>query len=93
MNDFWSLELRAVNDIIEQRAKAETDKNRDTWERARWLAAISLQPHAKKGATIKPTDLIKFDWDNEQKQTAKPKKDVQELWAKWDAEMKAKHGR
>ena len=87
------MELRAVNDIIEQRAKAEADKNRDTWERARWLAAISLQPHAKKGATIKPTDLIKFDWDNEQKQTTKPKKDIKELWAKWDAEMKAKHGR
>jgi hypothetical protein len=33
------------------------------WERTRWLGATLLQPHAKKGKQIKPTDLMKFSWE------------------------------
>jgi hypothetical protein len=36
------------------------------WERVRWLGTIILQPHMKKGRTLKPTDLIKFEWEKGQ---------------------------
>lgn len=42
---------------------AQTQQFRNDWERTRWLAAILLSPHAKKGKPIKPKDLIKFEWD------------------------------
>lgn len=38
---------------------------RDNWERMRMLAAIILQPYAKKG--LKPHTLLPFPWDPESK--------------------------
>jgi hypothetical protein len=34
------------------------------WERIRWQTAALLSPHAKGGRGMKPTDLIRFPWDN-----------------------------
>lgn len=51
----------------------EEQRERQAWERARWTAAMAMQPHAKKGARIKPTDLCKFPWD------AKPNKQVNQV--------------
>lgn len=48
-------------------------QERQHWERARWSAAMAMQPHAKKGARIKPQDLCKFPWD------AKPNKQVNQV--------------
>ena len=44
-------------------------KERFEWERTRWLCAVLLQPHRKKGTSIKPTDLIKFEWEKKDKKT------------------------
>lgn len=85
--------LKNVSDIIEERANETNRELRESWEQVRWLAAVGLQPHAKKGTTIKPTDLIKFDWDNQTKQTKKPTSDIKERWAKWDAEMAKRYGK
>ena len=51
----------------------EEQRERRHWERARWTSAIAIQPHAKKGARIKPTDLCKFPWE------AKPSKQVNQV--------------
>lgn len=51
----------------------EETRERQSWERARWSAAMAMQVHAKKGARIKPTDLCKFPWD------PKPKKKVNQM--------------
>tara|TARA_R110002012_G_scaffold13648_4_gene57973 strand:- start:3984 stop:4199 length:216 start_codon:yes stop_codon:yes gene_type:complete len=42
-------------------------KERFEWERTRWLCAVLLQPHRKKGTSIKPTDIIRFDWEKKDK--------------------------
>jgi hypothetical protein len=42
-------------------------KERQEWERCRWQTALLLNVHTAKGKTIKPTDLIKFDWEEEEK--------------------------
>jgi hypothetical protein len=52
-----------------------------------------LQPHLKKGANIKATDLITFDWEKEKKANRRSEEDRKEMLAKWDAQMKAKYGR
>ena len=43
---------------IEEREKAE-------WERTRWLAAITVNPHVKKRVT--PKDLATFPWEKTEK--------------------------
>lgn len=42
---------------------------REAWELARWQAIVLLSPNLKKGASIKPTDIATFAW--EQKRPAK----------------------
>jgi hypothetical protein len=41
----------------------EEMRQRQEWERARWSAAVALQPHTKKGSKLKPTDLVIFPWE------------------------------
>lgn len=41
--------------------KLETQRERSNWERARWMAAVIINPHTKKN--IKPIDLGKFSWE------------------------------
>lgn len=43
----------------------EENRERNHWERTRWLATLMLQPHAKKGTRMKPTDIAKFPWDKQ----------------------------
>jgi hypothetical protein len=44
---------------MEMQAKIE-------WERTRWLACLLLQPHKKKNSSLKPTDLVRFDWEKKE---------------------------
>ena len=38
-----------------------------TWEQTRFMAYWSVMPHTSKTSNLKPTDLIKFDWDGKTK--------------------------
>ncbi len=54
--EFFRLKLEGLREAQLQQYKNE-------WERTRWLATIVLAPHQKKGKSLKPTDLIKFEWE------------------------------
>jgi len=45
----------------------EEAKAKEDWERMRVLATILLSPHAKKGHTIKPKDVLVFPWEEKAK--------------------------
>ena len=47
--------------------KEEEMRQQQEWERARWMAALSLAPHSKKGQRIKPHDLCIFPWEKKKK--------------------------
>ena len=86
--------LKSVILTIEARAEALSTQRQDDWDRARWMAAISLQPHMSKGKTLKPQDLITFPWEIRPTAAAPVDKAAEEaarreLFAKWDAEMKS----
>lgn len=49
-------ELEDILDLIKYSYKQE-------WEQTRFNAFINAQINSSK--TLKPTDIIKFDWDNE----------------------------
>lgn len=57
---FWN-KMDGFNDLENLRQRSE-------WERCRWQTAYLLMPHTGKGKTMKPTDLIKFDWDKTSKE-------------------------
>lgn len=41
--------------------EVEIERRQMMWNVARWQTAYLLSPYSKK--SIKPTDLVKFDWD------------------------------
>tara|TARA_R100000664_G_C2758654_1_gene147748 strand:+ start:3551 stop:3793 length:243 start_codon:yes stop_codon:yes gene_type:complete len=58
-------------------------RERMDWERCRWQTANLLQPHTKKGKKLKPTDLIKFDWDkNEAKKKTPTVQEIKQILLK-----------
>ena len=70
---FYEMTVEELVSAAEGYAKEQEERERGEWERVRWLAALLLQPHAKKGRSIKPTDLAKFPWE----ETAPKKKKTQ----------------
>jgi len=45
----------------------EENRQRQHWERTRWAAMITIQPHVKKGSVKKPTDIATFPWEEQKK--------------------------
>ena len=45
----------------------EERRQQSEWERMRWLGALLLSPHAKKGQSIKPQDIATFPWEKKPK--------------------------
>jgi hypothetical protein len=46
---------RGFSEKVERQYRAD-------WERARWIASVTIAPHTKK--RLSPTDLIRFPWEN-----------------------------
>lgn len=63
---FYSMSMREFFAAINgQQEQAEQIQRRE-WERTRWLATCLLQPHVDKGKKLKPSDLMRFSWENTQ---------------------------
>lgn len=58
-------------------------RNKDQWEQARLIAYVMAQVNSRK--PIKPTDIIKFDWDGRQE-----KEDAQPITKEYIEMMQAK---
>ena len=56
---FYSTTPRAFTSALVSWSKDEQRRDRAEWERARWVATITLAPHSKR--RLKPTDLFRFD--------------------------------
>jgi hypothetical protein len=61
MNQF---DLRELFIKIKGHFDSKETEYRRTWEQTRFAAYWSVMPHTGKDARIKPTDLIRFEWDN-----------------------------
>lgn len=62
-DDFCSLTPEEFSYIYRAYSKDREAQYRDNWERTRMLAAITIQPYAKKGMT--PQKLLRFPWDGD----------------------------
>ena len=62
-DDFCSLTPEEFSYIYRAYSKDREAQYRDNWERTRMLAAITIQPYAKKG--MMPQKLLRFPWDGD----------------------------
>ena len=58
---FWEMTIRELFAAMQGAAEVEERAYRVSWEQARWVAAMVIQPHTKK--SVKPTDLARFPWE------------------------------
>jgi len=55
--EFWN-KIEGFHDL-------ENMRQRSDWQRTRWSTCLLLNIHLGKGKSIKPTDLIKFEWEKD----------------------------
>ena len=65
----------------------ENIRERGEWDRVRWSTTLLLNIHLGKGKSIKPKDLITFDWDK-----STQKEDFEKLKAKAEFIKKMENG-
>ena len=62
-SSFWSCTLDEILTAVEYYNELDVARNKQAWERARFITQILLQPHAKKGQKIKAEDIVQFAWE------------------------------
>lgn len=77
LNDFLLLYVDEINAIIVAWNERETELQKDSWERARASAALTIAPHVKKLPTLR--QLMPLPWeDGEAKAPEVGKEDAKE---------------
>ena len=65
VDDFYDMLPREFWNKIEGFHDLENMRQRSDWQRTRWSTCLLLNIHLGKGKSIKPTDLIKFEWEKD----------------------------
>lgn len=63
LTEYYNSEIEVVLSIIDSFYTFENNKEQQEWERARFVAFMTIKPHDSKKKFKKPSDLIKFDWE------------------------------
>lgn len=81
---FYAMTLEEFMLAAEGFMQVEENREKQHWERSRWVASLLLQPHLKKGTRLKPTDIAKFPWEKKSKGKADNKALAETLkqWAR-----------
>lgn len=73
LSDYMDSELRTLFNAIEKHFEIEEQRQRQEWERVRWLAATTVNIQLKRKDRVKVTELLPLPWDSDGgKQVAKP---------------------
>ena len=65
VDDFYDMLPREFWNKIDGFYKLENMRQRSDWERTRWSTCLLLNIQLPKNKSIKPTDLIRFEWEKE----------------------------
>ena len=89
VDDFYDMLPREFWNRVDGFYKLENMRQRSDWERTRWSTCLLLNIQMPKGKSIKPTDLIEFEWEeNKKKIDFEDLKNKAELYKK-----KIEHGK
>ena len=61
LSDFCALTPGEWHEVCRCWRERHESVSRDAWERARWLGAVTVQPHVRK--RLSPRDLLRLPWD------------------------------
>ena len=67
VDDFYDMLPREFWNKVEGFHELENMRQRSDWERTRWSTCLLLNIQLPKNKSIKPKDLIKFDWEKDNK--------------------------
>ena len=67
VDDFYDMLPREFWNKLEGFYESENMRQRSDWERTRWSTCLLLNIQLSKGKSIKPTDLIVFEWEKDEK--------------------------
>ena len=66
LSEYYSSEIEVVLSIMDSFYEFENNKERQEWERARFIAFMTIKPHDTKKKFKNPYDLIKVGWEQQQ---------------------------
>ena len=67
VDDFYDMLPREFWNRVDGFYKLENMRQKSDWERTRWSTCLLLNIQMAKGKSIKPTDLIVFEWEEDKK--------------------------
>ena len=65
VDDFYDMLPREFWNKVDGFYELENMRQRSDWERTRWSTCLLLNIQLPKNKSIKPTNLIKFEWEKE----------------------------
>jgi len=65
VDDFYDMLPREFWNKVTGFYELENIRQRSNWERTRWSTCLLLNIQLPKNKSIKPTDLIRFEWEQE----------------------------
>ena len=66
VDDFYDMLPREFWNKVDGFYEFENMRQRSDWERTRWSTCLLLNIHLGKGKSLKPTDLVVFDWEKDE---------------------------
>jgi len=67
VDEFYDMLPREFWNKVDGFYELENLRQRNDWERTRWSTCLLLNIQLPKHKTIKPTELIEFQWDEKKK--------------------------
>ena len=80
VDEFYDMLPREFWNKLEGFHELENMRQRSDWERTRWSTCLLLNIQLPKNKSIKPKDLIRFEWEQENKIDFKELKMKAELY-------------
>ena len=65
VDDFYDMLPREFWNKVDCFFELENMRQRSDWERTRWSTCLLLNIQLPKNKSIKPTDLMRFQWEKE----------------------------
>ena len=65
VDDFYDMLPREFWNKVDGFYELENMRQRSDWERTRWSTCLLLNIRLPKNKSIKPTDLMRFEWEEE----------------------------
>ena len=68
VNEFYDMIPRQFFNMLEGYQEVRNNQEQSDWQRIRWQTTLLINIQLERGKRIKPTDLIQFDWEKEEKE-------------------------